>query len=314
MHASARVWADGKPLDLEGLNVRVHLGAADQFPDPLIEAKEGTDAAPAYRGLAYIVFERLPLEKFGNRIPQISVEVVRPVGRLERMIRAVTLIAGLNRVRLRHVCRSCAHSGRGATRRRTDTSQRPRPTGTAALDDLQAVCPNLRRVSLVVAWFGNDLRAGECLVRPAVDNAAKVTQGGELVGRGPHARDGTRRQRCTKTVPLSAARRRMHRSCVRSRICVNARLEVTFYPFVMMDMPAGNALRDPWTVRRQQPAYPWRGRITCDPAPGQPASPDGTNAAATQVKKLFGAAAPEHFPSPDRAFLTPDRTNGRCAA
>ena len=29
-----------------------------------------------------------------------------------------------------------------------------------------------------------------------------------------------------------------------------------------------------------QPAYPWRGRITCDPAPGQPGSPDKTSAAA----------------------------------
>ena len=26
---------------------------------------------------------------------------------------------------------------------------------------------------------------------------------------------------------------------------------------------------DPWTGAASQPAYPWRGRITCDPAPGQ---------------------------------------------
>ena len=30
----------------------------------------------------------------------------------------------------------------------------------AALDDLQALCPNLERVAVVVAWFGADLRAG----------------------------------------------------------------------------------------------------------------------------------------------------------
>jgi len=39
-------------------------------PDPLMVAKEGE--APAYRGLAYFVFERLPLADFGNRIPQLS--------------------------------------------------------------------------------------------------------------------------------------------------------------------------------------------------------------------------------------------------
>ena len=55
-------------------------------------AKEGE--APAYRGLAYVVFERLPLADFGNRIPQLSFEIVRPVGALERMARAVTLIPG----------------------------------------------------------------------------------------------------------------------------------------------------------------------------------------------------------------------------
>ena len=41
-----------------------------------------------------LLFERLPLENFGNRIPQLSFEVMRPIGRLERMTRAVTLIPG----------------------------------------------------------------------------------------------------------------------------------------------------------------------------------------------------------------------------
>jgi hypothetical protein len=40
--------------------MRVHLGHEGQEPDPLIAAKEAGDA-PAYRGLAYVVFERFPL-------------------------------------------------------------------------------------------------------------------------------------------------------------------------------------------------------------------------------------------------------------
>jgi hypothetical protein len=32
-------------------------------------------------------------------------------------------------------------------------------------------------VALVVAWFGSDLRAGECLIRPGVDRAGKQTNG-----------------------------------------------------------------------------------------------------------------------------------------
>jgi hypothetical protein len=47
----ARVWADGKPLDLSRLDVRFYSGNEDQPADPLIVAKEGADNAPAYRGL-----------------------------------------------------------------------------------------------------------------------------------------------------------------------------------------------------------------------------------------------------------------------
>ncbi|MCP5804493.1 hypothetical protein NL322_28355, partial [Klebsiella pneumoniae] len=45
---------------------------------------------------------------------------------------------------------------------------------------------------------------------------------------------------------------------------------VIFYPFVFMDVPEGNTLPDPWTGNTGQPVYPWRGRITCNPAPGRP--------------------------------------------
>jgi hypothetical protein len=89
-----RIWADGQPLDLTGKTIRVHRGTEDQAPDDLIVAKEGANNSPAYRGLAYVVFERLPLQDFGNRIPQLSFEIIRPVGQLERMVRAVTLIPG----------------------------------------------------------------------------------------------------------------------------------------------------------------------------------------------------------------------------
>src|SRR5947209_13399624 len=89
-----RIWADGKPLDLTGLTVRSYIGSETQTPDPLIVAREGSGNAPAYRGLAYVVLERLPLADFGNRIPQLSFELMRPLGRLEKMVRAVTLIPG----------------------------------------------------------------------------------------------------------------------------------------------------------------------------------------------------------------------------
>ena len=79
-----RVWADGRELDLTASRCASTAGARTRPPDPLIVAKEGAANAPAYRGLAYVVFERLPLAEFGNRVPQFSFEVVRPVDGLGR--------------------------------------------------------------------------------------------------------------------------------------------------------------------------------------------------------------------------------------
>jgi hypothetical protein len=77
-----RIWADGKLLrgaagDLKtGGQLRVYLGSEDQPPDPLIAASEGEARCPAFRGLAYVVFDALDLTDFGNRIPALTFEVV----------------------------------------------------------------------------------------------------------------------------------------------------------------------------------------------------------------------------------------------
>ena len=81
-----RIWADGKELDRTTFTHRLYTGTQTQMPDPLIVAKEGAAQAPAYRGLAYIVFENFPLADFGNRIPQFSFEIVKPVAGLARAV------------------------------------------------------------------------------------------------------------------------------------------------------------------------------------------------------------------------------------
>src|SRR5262249_7607298 len=172
--AVLRVWGDGKPLDLSGLTIRTSAGDEVQTSDPLIVAKEGD--APAYRGLAYVVFERLPLMNFGNRIPQMTFEIVRPIGRLEQMARAVTLIPGSTEFGYepRTVLQPLA-PGHSAPENRHITYA---PSDViAALDELQSVAPSLERVAIVVAWFGTDLRCGQCRVMPGVDNRQKQTYG-----------------------------------------------------------------------------------------------------------------------------------------
>ena len=53
-------------------------GADDQEIDERMEATDtvnfGAGTTPAYRGRAYLMFKDVPLEKVGNRLPQVSVE------------------------------------------------------------------------------------------------------------------------------------------------------------------------------------------------------------------------------------------------
>lgn len=57
-----------------GVEYTVYLGTETQEPDPLIVADRGD--ASAYRGICYIVFERLPLARYQNQIPLIEAVVV----------------------------------------------------------------------------------------------------------------------------------------------------------------------------------------------------------------------------------------------
>jgi len=79
-----RVWADGKLLRdangqwLQPVTMRLLPGSERQQADPLIAAAESP--APAFRGLAVAVFEDLPLGEFGNRLPNLALEVIADDG------------------------------------------------------------------------------------------------------------------------------------------------------------------------------------------------------------------------------------------
>lgn len=83
-----RIWADGKLLRGAAgdwkmpTGFRLHVGDPDQPVDPLVASAEGIGATPAYRGLAYAVFENLELGEFGNRIPSLTFEIEADVGPL----------------------------------------------------------------------------------------------------------------------------------------------------------------------------------------------------------------------------------------
>ena len=236
-----RVWANGQELDLATITMRVHRGGEQQQPDGLIVAKEG-GAVPAYRGTAYVVFERLPLGDYGNRVPQFSFEVTRVCGGLNEMIRAVTLIPGAGE--FVYDTRPISHEiAAGETASETRHQLYGGTDVEASLGQLVALCPNLRRVALVVSWFGDDLRAGHCTIAPRVERAQKQTIGAEWSVAGlsrPEARivsqvDGRPSHGGT---PSDESVIRLIRT-----LRGTYGLEVVLYPFVMMDIPAGMTCR-----------------------------------------------------------------------
>lgn len=288
-----RVWADGQELDLSQLSYRLHTGSESQAPDPTIAAHLGGDSTPAYRGVAYVVLERLPLADFGNRLPQLSFEVARPVDDFQQLLRGVVLIPGSGE--FTYASEPVTRDGFAGERIAENVHTRSAATDIeAAIDQLAAELPNVRSVSLVVCWFGTDLRAGQCQILPGVERTAKDSQ--PLTWRvGDVTRD-------TAYVVSQRDGRPAYggtpsdETVIRAIELLKARgYQVTLTPFILMDVPQANSLADPYTGAGSQPAYPWRGRITVDPAPGRAGTPDKTAAAISQIDAVIGSAMPAHF-------------------
>ncbi|MFT6657623.1 baseplate multidomain protein megatron [Maritalea sp.] len=288
-----RIWADGKLMDLRAVNYRFYTGSAEQLPDSLIEAKQGTGNAPAYRGHAYIVFEQLDLTPFGNRIPQISVELCRPVGDVENRTKAVCLIPGATEFGYDPIAR-VRLLGNGEVISENSHQTLGKSDWEVSVDELTALCPNLEHVALVVSWFGDDLRCGQCTVTPRVmehDRKIKDTEWSVA---------GLSRQQaliCSQVDGGPAYGGTPSDNSVIAAITdLKARgIKVTIYPLMMMDIPAGNVLPDPYSDASTQANYPWRGRITCNPAIGRAGTVDQTVTANGQVQNFVGTAVAGDF-------------------
>lgn len=290
-----RIWADGALMDLSGVTWRWYPGDEAQQPDPFIAAKSGTANTPAYRGTAYIVFEDLALANFGNRLPQINVEVFRPLAEFdtaEGLIRAVTLIPASGEF---VYATEPIRKSNGAENLNASSGT---PDMIEALDRLEASIPAVESVSLVVSWFGDDLRCGECRIRPGVELSAKSTRPETWKVNGVTRDEAHLVSRDEEGRPVYGGTPADFSVVQAIQEMKTRGKRVTFYPFLMMDVPTGNTLPDPYSdnaAEAGQPAYPWRGRITCSPAADTTGSVDNTAAAAAQVAEFFGSAEPSDF-------------------
>ena len=296
-----RVWADGEEVAPDDLNMRVYYGTDDQLPDPVIEAIEGAGRVPAYRGTAYVVMEDIPLAPYGNRVPQFSFEVLRPeqpgMPGWEHVpsfgIEGVALIPGTGEYALATTPVSLETST-GSFRSANVSTPAKKADFAVATEALCEELPNLKAASLVVSWFGDDLRCGECSIRPKVENAE--------IGADDTAWFSSGLPREHAQIIVQDEGRPVYGGTPSDQSVIEAiqalkaaGKEVMFYPFILMDPFKGNTLPDPYSDNGFQPNLPWRGRITLSVAPGRDGSPDRTPQANTEIDAFFGGATAERF-------------------
>lgn len=245
------VWADGQALDLNDIVYRWYDGSQD-MADPKIQAVEGVDRTPAFKGVAYLVLEDLDLGPFGNRLPQISVEVARNVrfdddAVLENAVRAVNIIPGAGEF-VYGTQKYFTSDGDGNSAPENTNSNTNVTDFVTSLDHLESQLPNVTSTSLVVTWFASSTDASTLTLKPKVDSKGK-----DVLPSAWHVSDQTRTSAdlITQVDGSPAFGGTPSDATVREAVAeMKARgLRVMFYPFVIVD---------------DGDQYPWRGEITGD--------------------------------------------------
>ena len=256
----SRVWVNGVETDISEYTYRFYNGSEDQMPDPLIERSMGLGMTPAHRGLAYIVFEKLPLANFGGRIPGFSFEVTRKplsldAGGLEENIKSMIMIPGSGEFVYDTICQDkiiYAYPDNIELYREPINHHNKENISNSiySLNRLQETCPNLEWVAPVVTWFADSLDAGKTSVFPAVeynDPSSKTTEEWHVAG---FSRDNARViSRNELDIPNYGGTVN-DASVVRYLQEIKRRgLKVMLYPMIFLDVPG----------------KPWRGHMSGAP-------------------------------------------------
>lgn len=288
-----RVWANGEVVSLNDMPHRLYRGDETQDADPLLEAIEGAGCVPAYRGTAYIVFEDLPLDAFGNRLPQLSFEVIREAPGEPQTGAIAPLSTRVTGVNLIPASGEFVYGTEPVRQHYFPNIETPENTHTAigrtdmqvSLDQLESDLPLARNVALTVGWFGDDLRAGLCKIRPGMETREKDTEPYSWRVSGMDRGAAALISR-SETGGPNYGGTPADRAVVQGIKELNARgMAVTMSPFLFMDVPPDNGLPDPYGGV-EQAAFPWRGRIT---------DIDGTAATRTAIEAFLGTASVSDF-------------------
>jgi len=203
-----RVWADNKIINLADYctSFTIYNGSETQLCDPLIEAFEGVGNTPAYRGLAYIVFEDFDLNSFGKRIPNLAFEVTRSVSlglngndKVEDLITGINLIPGSGefvydtkvQTKIYGIQIDDKFIQRGGSQIVNMNNASNKADTLVSLDQLGKTFPNLEWVSVVCTWFADSLDANVATVTPRVEYKNNTTTIPDVWSVGSYTRDST---------------------------------------------------------------------------------------------------------------------------
>lgn len=267
----AGVWADSKKLDARTLEessgrYEVHLGAENQAASSIIESYDGVGATPAYRGIAYVVIEDFPLGDYGNRIPNFTFEVrrpVRPTPSVEDLVKDVVLIPGSGEFVYSTTVTEKYAVEEDALGNLVQSDKREKVNmhnfdNTAnvnlAVSQLAETFPNLEWVAVVVNWFvtSKNMATGEIVpkvehsrteaaIAPTEWSVAGLTRAtAQVVEEFP---DGT---------PTYGGTPSDHTVIQLCTALKNAGYNVLFYPMPLVDTVDETAGEDD---------KPWRGRL-----------------------------------------------------
>lgn len=173
----SRIWNGDEIVDLSPYKHRIYYGTEDQMPDPFINDLS-SNGAPAFRDLAYIVFEEIPLADFEDVIPNFSFEVTRRANIneglvVEDMVKSMIMIPGsgeyvYDTTPIKKTV--LAPNGLALGEEHINVhNDKGIANSLYSLDQLQSVCRNVEWVAPVACWFGNTIDAANCMIRPCIE-------------------------------------------------------------------------------------------------------------------------------------------------
>ncbi len=254
-----RIWCDDREINISQYNFRLYKGGESQLADPLITNLSKNHCATAYRGLAYIVFEQLPLADFDDMIPNLSFEVMRKSNikkknSVEDLIKSMIMIPGSGEYvyDTKIQTQSILLPSRAvmSTKNLNCHNHYNVANSIQSLNQLQSTCSNVKWISPVVCWFADNLDAKDCTIKPAIEFKDVNLVYSEEWSVGKYDRDTAREVTKDKAENPVYGGTVNDASIVRYLIEIKKRgLKIMFYPMFFLDVPK----------------KPWRGRVTTTP-------------------------------------------------